>query len=239
MPFAWGCALIGALLTAAPAATSPDSAAPAPPQAQLAATPLAPSQTEASTQSASPNTSEHPEQTCDALPVPGVERQRAENVTLVSVKITAQGKMHDPTLFRSSGNNHLDAAVLACANGHYFPPELVGGERTDINWTVGYFVFPRWSGFATASPSGFPHICGYQPHPPREIRHAFQGDTVISYRVASDGSVSDAAVSQASGKADLDQQALKCVSSWRFFPVTKNGQPVELNRTSLIQWRIQ
>ena len=251
--FAWQCALIGGLLTAsaAPAATSTDSAAPAPLQAQSAATPMAPSQTGAPTQSATPNqpvpplriappnARSHYPTDCAAYLPPGVARPQTEGATLFSFRLTAQGEMRDIVLFQSSGNADLDNAALACAAAAicHMEPVRVAGKPAEVTWVMGYFWRNRPPTFAMPSPSGQPNLCNVFSYPLKAIRSRAGGTTILSYHIAIDGSEKDLAVTNSSGNADLDKASLDCVSTWRYFPVKQNGQPVQVDKITQVQWR--
>jgi TonB family protein len=225
MPFVRVCALIGALSIASPACAQSSSNSQAPP----AATSPAPSQTTPSPQLAPPNASNNLPTACDAF-----SHSQLPSPTLVSTRITADGDMRDPTVFKSSGDDALDKAALACADGFHFGPISVGGRPTEVTWVIGFFA--HWSHFIPASPSGDPHICGARWFPPSAVRRGENGEVVVSYRITVDGNITELAVTQSSGAKDLDQAALNCVSSWRFFPVKQNGEAVEVQRSNKISF---
>ena len=61
--------------------------------------------------------------------------------------------------------------------------------------------------------------------------------TVVSMKVAVDGSVKNITVAQTSGSDVFDQAALNCVAtSLQFHPALQNGQPIEANMKFEIKW---
>lgn len=54
----------------------------------------------------------------------------------------------------------------------------------------------------------------------------------LAFRVGTDGSVKDLAIAQSSDDASADSLATRCVAGWRYHPVMKDGQPVEVPWTA-------
>lgn len=70
-------------------------------------------------------------------------------------------------------------------------------------------------------------IAGKPPRYPVECRRNHeQGTVVLMLVVGTDGRVVDIAVSRSSGSPRLDSAARDAVRSWRWAPITRNGQPV-------------
>ena len=65
-----------------------------------------------------------------------------------------------------------------------------------------------------------------------------QGDTIIGYRIAKDGDPKDETVVQSSGSTFLDDAARSCVHAFRYYPAAEYGEPVELDKSARIEWRI-
>jgi periplasmic protein TonB len=68
----------------------------------------------------------------------------------------------------------------------------------------------------------------YNPNPDytdRARKKKIQGSVVLSIVVTDGGNVRDAKVVAGVDK-DLDRQAIRTVSAWRFEPATKDGKPV-------------
>jgi protein TonB len=169
---------------------------------------------------------------------PGMAPPNSASATLFSFRLTAQGDMRDVALFGSSGNASLDKAALACAGDYHMPPITVAGTAVEITWIMGYFWRPRSPTFAAVTPSGQPDLCTFDRLPPGIAQLHVSGTTVLSYRIGTDGAVKDLLVAQSSGNDGLDQASLDCVASWRFFPAKQNGQPVEIDRTAVLQWQL-
>jgi TonB family protein len=143
--------------------------------------------------------------------------------------------MHnDPVLFKSSGNDDLDKAVLACADGYKYGV-AVAGKPAEVTWVMGYFFF--WPHFMHPNPDGTPAgICWARSFPYSAVKSGHRGSTTLFYRVGIDGSVKDLAVIKSSGYNELDDAALKCAASWRFYPATQNGQPVEIDMVNAVRF---
>jgi TonB family protein len=92
--------------------------------------------------------------------------------------------------------------------------------------------------FAFANPSGEPNVCMRRRYPMIAAQRRSQGNTTVTYRIGIDGEVKDANVTQSSGSSALDNATLECVNSFRYFPVTQNGQPVEVDQSLTMFWRI-
>ena len=174
---------------------------------------------------------------------PGVVRSNCEafaprdanySQTLISVRITAQGEMRDPTLFRSSGDDERDNAALACANGYQIGYVSVGGKPADVRWVLAQNWAAQGMAFGPAYPPGAqnrPCKSSFKPNGPIP-----NPATTVSYRIATDGTVRDAAVEESSGVPSFDSSVVRCVEAWRFFPVTQDGQPVEAGQKLQINW---
>jgi len=234
------CAVFSLVLIASPAATetSPESAAPAPPKVSVDATPsLTPPATGPSpSQSMPANGQTHPAQNC-----PGPSRIRPslpQNKLLVSVSVTADGKMHQPVLIQSSGDGDLDETILGCVEGHRYLPTIVAGRPAAATWVMGYYWRPQPADFAPAGPSGAAvEACTNHSFPRAPVEHPPKSPTRLTYHIATDGTVTDIVVTQSSGISYLDQATVNCVSSWRFFPVYENGRAVVIDKTLSVQWQ--
>lgn len=170
---------------------------------------------------------------CEAFTPQDVKFSSAPSATLVSVRITPQGEMRDPTLFQSSGDNELDKAALACAEGYQIGYVSVGGKPAEVRWILAHSWATPGSGFGPAYPPGVQNRPCTSSHQANRIENPA---TTVSYRIATDGTVRDAAVEESSGVPSLDQAVARCVASWRFFPVTQNGQPVEAGQELQVNW---
>jgi periplasmic protein TonB len=71
----------------------------------------------------------------------------------------------------------------------------------------------------------------------RARKKKIRGPVVVSIVVTDEGKVRDAQVELGLDK-DLDKQALKAVSTWRFEPATKDGKPVAVRIKVEIDYRL-
>jgi TonB family protein len=77
-----------------------------------------------------------------------------------------------------------------------------------------------------------------EPQYTEEARAArIEGKSVLSVVIGVDGKVSQATVQQGVG-AGLDEQALVAVHQWAFEPARKDGQPVAVNATIEVNFRL-
>src|SRR5215469_9599879 len=170
---------------------------------------------------------------CDAFTPQNIGYSPGLGPTLVSVRITADGEMRDPTLFQSSGDGARDKAALACANGYHIGYVSVGGRPADVRWVLANNLTARGSSFGPAHPPGAENRACKSGFRPNRIPNSA---TTVSYRIATDGTVRDATVTESSGVPVFDSSVVDCVSAWRFFPVTQNGQPVEASQRLQVNW---
>jgi protein TonB len=70
---------------------------------------------------------------------------------------------------------------------------------------------------------------GSPPRYPMESRRKHeQGTVVVRLLIGTDGRVTDIAIAQSSGFTRLDQAALQAIRGWRWRPIIRDGQPVEV-----------
>jgi|CZKR01.1.fsa_nt_gi protein TonB len=80
----------------------------------------------------------------------------------------------------------------------------------------------------------------YHPDPEytdRARKKKIRGPVVVSIVVTDEGKVRDAQIASGLDK-DLDKQALKAVSAWRFEPATKDGKPVAVRIKVEVDYRL-
>lgn len=75
-------------------------------------------------------------------------------------------------------------------------------------------------------------------YPQAARRRGMQGVAIVAALVREDGTVAEAAVSQGSGHAILDQAAVDAVRAWRFAPATRGGRPVSARIEIPIAFRL-
>jgi TonB family protein len=88
-----------------------------------------------------------------------------------------------------------------------------------------------------ATPVG-PHACGHGWYPASAVRASENGDVSVTFRIAADGTVKDVLVVNPSDFPDLDDATVRCVSTFLYNPATRDGKPVEVDRSSRIRWRV-
>lgn len=170
---------------------------------------------------------------CNAFTPQNIGYSGEHGPTLVSVRITADGEMQDPTLFQSSGDSGLDNAALTCANGFHIGYLSVAGKPAEVRWVLARNWTADGSNFGPAHPPGTQNRPCKSSSRPERIPNAA---TTVSYRIATDGTVTNANVAQSSGVSAYDSAVVRCVSSWRFYPVTQNGHPVEADQNLQVNW---
>ncbi|HTU34289.1 MAG TPA: TonB family protein [Candidatus Acidoferrum sp.] len=223
-------ALASAILLALPASAQsprPSASEPAPPQ-----TPAPP-------QSAPL----HKSANCDLYLPPGFKVPPESTPTLFWFRVDQDGSAHVLSLYSSSGNSDLDHAALACANSALGngKPLTQDGTPIEVTWVGAISWNYPWHHLILPEPSGKAHLCGLSGYLKLGVMAKPMGaDAIVSYRVATDGSVKDAMIMRSAGSGYLDRAALDCVSAWRYLPAFHNGVPVEIDRKTEVRvepWR--
>jgi TonB family protein len=75
-------------------------------------------------------------------------------------------------------------------------------------------------------------------YPASALKDKVNGEVLLNVRVGVDGVVKDASVVR-SLRPDLDEAALRTVKTWRFFPASKDRQPIEYSVTIVISFNVQ
>lgn len=160
------------------------------------------------------------------------------NPTLFWYHLAADGSVHDASLYQTSGNSDLDKAALACANTAHRQGAIVGGTPSEIDWIGGINWTSPGYFFIDPGPDRMlsEHCVLY--YPPEAVRAHAQGNDVIGFRIGNDGNPKNETVVQSSGNRLLDESALRCIASFRYFPAYRNGHPVELDKSARIEWHL-
>jgi TonB family protein len=175
---------------------------------------------------------------CERFYPPAAEQDKAEGNTILSVHLLPDGSVKNPHVIESSGHANLDQAAITRVAGTRLAPKTQNGtpleldEPVEVAWRISSFV---------NSPvhAGAPNICSNFYYPLSAIRNRAEGDVLISFVVAADGTVKNIDVKQSSGHSDLDQAAIKCVSQFRYRPLIQNGTPVEFDNETAVRWRLR
>lgn len=83
-------------------------------------------------------------------------------------------------------------------------------------------------------------IEGAQPRYPQAARDAgLEGDVTLVYTVTASGQVTDVSVLEADPPEVFDAAALEAVRTWRYRPLRRGGEPVDLdNVVSTLRFRL-
>lgn len=185
---------------------------------------------------APPNRDEFYSPDCDSFLPAGATVPPGSDPTLFEYRLAADGTVSGASLLRSSGNDMLDRAALACANRTHRQEAMVAGAP--IRWTGGIFWSGAWHGFFDPGPDGMIAARCEISFPQDAIRHRQQGDVIVGFRIATDGTTKDETVIRSSGSALLDEASRRCVHTFRYFPARQIELPVELDKSARIEWRI-
>jgi TonB family protein len=104
---------------------------------------------------------------------------------------------------------------------------------------------PNSAPTASASPRDLqldtvpPHVAGPIPlcSPPFHVDQHVTGSTIVSFKIAKDGTVEDIAVQRSSGAVAVDEAAKSCVAGRIYKPAIRNGQPVEFPTAAQFEWK--
>ncbi|HVU20953.1 MAG TPA: TonB family protein [Rhizomicrobium sp.] len=96
---------------------------------------------------------------------------------------------------------------------------------------------PVHQAISTPVSVGRPHVC-QQNYPEVSVRLNEEGTTLLSFKVMTDGSVSDVTVAKSSGYSRLDDAAVSCASRWHYKPQTVDGTPVVASWQANVQWKL-
>jgi TonB family protein len=158
----------------------------------------------------------------------------AQGVTLVSVRIAANGSIQNAHVAQTSGNADLDKAALACVSDARTKPITSGGTPIEADTQIGV-VWQR-SYFTGAPAPAFRNLCSSGSYPPIAVRLNHQGEVALSFTIAEGGTVKNVTVVKSSGYDELDQAAIACVTQFRYRPVIQNGKPIAIDGTTVVKW---
>lgn len=87
---------------------------------------------------------------------------------------------------------------------------------------------------------GRPHYCDPRKYYPQSgIQNSWTGTTVLSFTIATDGSIKNLSVKSSSGHPELDEGAVRCASSWQYKPAVQHNTPIEVPWTANIKWNLK
>jgi protein TonB len=122
------------------------------------------------------------------------------------------------------------------------PTIIIQQETAPVNTITTTNVKPppeqKATGITAPASIGRAHECGSNYYPPIAQRLSQEGTTTISFRIMTDGSVSDVKVTDTSGHDSLDTAAIRCAGGWHYRPAMQNGQPVEVPWSTKVIWKL-
>jgi TonB family protein len=161
---------------------------------------------------------------------PGIEIQIVSAVATLAFRITTMGTVKDIVVVVSSGYKDVDAMAVGCVSQWHYVPAMENGRPVEVSWKTNIY----YKGISPADytppqqPADTPHTCSSGDVPQSFWANYVKADAVLSFRVATDGSVKDVVVSSTSQLKEIDDAAIRCVSNWRYSPAMQNGHPVEV-----------
>lgn len=96
---------------------------------------------------------------------------------------------------------------------------------------------PVHQAISTPVSVGRPHVCVEQ-YPAMALRLGQEGTTMLSFKISTDGGVSNVTVAKSSGYDSLDSAAVSCAGRWHYKPATQDGTPVETSWQANVVWKI-
>ncbi len=151
------------------------------------------------------------------------------------IKLPTTGQLGDP----------LSNVLAPLSNGTGSGGGIGSGSGGGVGSGRGPGVGPGWGGGIGGGPYrvgggvSAPHVL-YDPEPEysEEARKAkFQGTVVLWVVVGPDGKVRDIKVSRSLGMG-LDEKAVEAVRRWKFDPAKKDGQPVPVQVSIEVNFRL-
>lgn len=161
-----------------------------------------------------------------------------EGTTMLSVHLMKDGAVKNPRVVRSSGHEELDQAAIACLTGMRIAPLSHNGAALEVDvdaemdWRFSDAIrptIPAPSSLGSSSPC----------HPPQTGSMKYEGDVLLSFVVAKDGTVKDVAVARSSGHPEFEAASITCVAARRYSLATRDGHPVEYDRQIAIHWSVR
>lgn len=155
----------------------------------------------------------------------------SEGTATLGFVITTEGSIRDVAVTKSSGSKVLDVASVRCAaTWHYFPV-VVEGKKIELPWRAEVrWIIPPSLVFAE-----LPRNCiDYYQVPAKQLPRAKPTELRITVH---DGQVIEIFLSTTSGYGTLDDQAIACVKTWQFLPVTEDGNPIDVVKDVVIPWQ--
>ncbi|GAA0577456.1 energy transducer TonB [Rhizomicrobium electricum] len=143
--------------------------------------------------------------------------------------------------------NHFWAVLVAgaIATGssllffYHMGAKMMGKEPTPavitriVKVPVVKTVLPSQS---ASAPKDKPHTCGVEFYPSESLAKGEEGNTKVSFKILTDGTVEGVSVADTSGSQRLDDAAVACVKTWHYRPAIKDGKLAEVNSGAVVKW---
>jgi TonB family protein len=175
----------------------------------------------------------------DCLPYYPDEEAKAgiEGTTTVHFTITEKGRAADPSLARSSGNEHLDRAALQCVKHWRYRPAIANGMPVSVPWTadvVWKSIVPPIPAFAE------PQRDCLKSYPVKAADLAGIAGVTELELVIVRGDVKTVSILHSSGNKAMDEAASACVATRHYVRemVMVDGKDVDRFRTITLRERI-
>lgn len=169
---------------------------------------------------------------CTGYPQTALEEEITGDTTVV-FQIGPDGIPIQPNVEHTSGDERLDAAALSCVTAWRYQPARANGTPITVPWKS--IVTWRIDSQPPLPVLGQAHKCDF-PAPSNEAQARILNAAMINFYIGADGIVTAPFVAQKSGEPTFDDEALRCVSAWRYRPATRNGVPIALNWGAKVSW---
>ena len=91
--------------------------------------------------------------------------------------------------------------------------------------------------FTRPVPNGDHSVESFYPDNARMLGQ--EGTVIVNFTVHTDGTLADVVVKTSSGNPSLDAAAVSAVSTWHYFPATRNGKPIEVRSAAAVQFKLR
>lgn len=155
--------------------------------------------------------------------------------TQLRLRVSAEGKLLDAKVSRSSGFERLDNATLSALENCRYAPGTVDGAAAETSTTVTY----NWR-LEERPKLDLPQCVKKIEYPVESLSAEEQGTSVLRVWVAASGDVEKVDVEKSSGFPRLDEAAAKGIRRCRFkvAPTPPNQTPVLSMRVEYV-WRLE
>jgi TonB family protein len=89
---------------------------------------------------------------------------------------------------------------------------------------------------SASAPKDKPHTCGAEFYPPESLAKGEEGNTKLSFKILTDGTVDAITVTTTSGSQRLDDASVACVKTWHFRPAIKDGKLADVDSGAVVKW---